>query len=130
MGDFITAEELQTKARLPELNSMEPDDIEFIYIDVAERALEVSLALDLNTDRQPRNWAGLMDSTPRLEDEFRESYARAVFHIVERMASNPYRYKQQSVEGASASYGLEMVDDVARLLMSKWATGQRRIGRA
>lgn len=130
MGNFITAEELQTKARLPELNAMEPDDLEFIYIDVAEQMIEVALNLNLNTSNQPEKWAGRMDATPRLEDEFRESYARAVFHVVERMASNPYRYTQQSVQGASATYSLNLVDDTVRTLMNKWTTGQRRIGRA
>jgi hypothetical protein len=132
MGDFISAEEIQTKSQIPVLNSMNADDIEFIYIDLAERAVEVALGLDLNTDRQPAAWAGRMDAEPRLQDEFIESYARAVFWIVERLAANPQRLKQQSVQGASAVYGAGLVDSTVRMIMDKWTglSGTRRIGRA
>jgi len=129
MGDFISAEELKTKSRIPELDVMEPDDIEFIYIDAAERAIELALNLDLNTDRQPRRWAGRMDADQALEDKYREDYARATFLTVERAAANPHGLKQQSVQGASATYDNDTVPPAAKILMRRWSK-PRRIGRA
>lgn len=129
MGDFLTAETLKTKTRVPTLCDAEPDDIEFIYIDVAERAIEEALNLDLNTDRQPRHWAGRMDATPRIEDEFKEDYEKATFYTVERMASNPGDLRTQTIQGASVQYQTELVPMGAKVIMRRW--GQPlRIGRA
>ncbi len=129
MGDFLTAETLKTKTHVPTLCDAEPDDIEFIYIDVAERAIELALNLDLNTNRQPRHWAGRMDATPRIEDEFREDYEKATFHTVERLASNPGNLKSQTVGSASVSYETDLVPMGAKVIMRRWSQ-TLRIGRA
>ena len=129
MGDFLTAETLKTKTRVPVLCDSEPDDIEFVYIDVAERAIEEALNLDLNTDRQPRHWAGRMDATQRIEDEFREDYEKATFHTVERMASNPGELRSQQIGGASVEYQTNLIPMAAKVIMKRWSQ-PLRIGRA
>jgi len=128
MGDFLTAETLKTKTHVPALCAAEPDDIEFVYIDVAERAIEEALNLDLNTNRQPRHWAGRMDGTPRIEDEFKDDYEKATFHMVERMASNPHNLKSQAIGSANVSYETDFVPTAAKVIMRRWSQSLR-IGR-
>jgi hypothetical protein len=131
MGDFIRADEVKTKARVPELQAMEPDDLEFIYIDPAERLIENHFNLDLDTDRDPRHWAGRFDSPidgARLRSEFQADYKRAAFLTIEQMAANPQHLQGQSVKGASWTYDWDYIHPAVSALMARWKKPVR-IGR-
>lgn len=132
MGDFISAEEVKTLARVPELKAMEPEDLEEIYVATAERAIEEVLNLDLNTDGRPRHWEGRMQSPtdgPRLTLEYQTDYRRAAFLTIEHMAQNPQNLRSESVGGASWSPAVLAIPPGARVLMRRWSR-PGRIGRA
>ena len=129
MGEFIKAEEVKKRTRNSELQSMATDDIDFIYIEAAERAIEQAMRLELDTDGFPRRWAGRMRATARLEDEYRADFEKAAFMTVEHMASNPGGFKAEAFGGGSVQHDRDIVPPAAKVLMRKWSQ-PRRIGRA
>lgn len=121
MGDFAKAEDVKTKTQMPLLQSMDPEDIEAKYIRPAERMIEMRFNLNLNTDRQPRHWAGLMNSDSTVEDQFKADYKSSVYLVVDRLAHNPHGVPSQSVRGASAVYDLDPISNSVAVLMHRWS---------
>ncbi len=121
---FITAEKYRTKSRIQSVKDMDSEDIEDLLIFPAQRMIEEEFNLDLDTDAEPRHWAGTFERQPHKLVEFNEDMRRAITLLADRLGINPNQYAAQGVRGASATYGPRIPGEV-RSLLRRWGKPNR-----
>jgi hypothetical protein len=130
MGIYLEPADLKQRTDSPLLKRLEADDLDDRFIIPAERAIERSFSLDLDTDGIPRFWEARFLERPDLELRFQNDYRIATIILVNRMADNQFGYASRSVGGASVVYAGSRMPEEVSVLMSPWATqGNADMGR-
>jgi hypothetical protein len=125
MGRFLDPVEMKSMGTVDYVQQLDNDQLDRLLIKPAERAIELEYGLDLDTDDQPRHWAGTFETRPDLLAAFTQDMRDAVVFQVNRMAQNPHGFGSQSVGGSSAQFGRTIpleVDD----LMERWRGNRRK----
>lgn len=128
MGEFATPAEIKARVPATEIQQMEAEDLDDVYIVPTERRIEQEFKLNLDTNGVPWHWRGRFEDRADLEANYRADYKLAVILTVRRAAQNPHGLRTQSIAGASAAYGRDMPPEVSSL-MEKWGKGGRIQGR-
>lgn len=129
MGVFITADELRSAlSDNDEVQRFTTDQLEDRFILPLEREIEEVFRLDLDTDNDPRYWAGYFDVYPQKRVDFQNDFRRCVILLAERTLTNPHGFASESVGGSSVTFGSSMPRGV-KIFMKRWRK-PRRIFRA
>ncbi len=121
MGRYLEAEYMKSRSMVDLLKTMDADMVEDLFIYPAEKVIEETYALDLNTNGIPYHWDGYFNNKATKKAEFLKDYKLAVVYLVNRMALNPHGYASQSIGSASANYA-RWIPRECEVLMRKWGT--------
>ena len=124
MGRYLEAEYMKSRSLVDLIKTMDSETLEDLFIFPAEKLLEESFALNLNTNGYPYHWDGYFKTRTDKKTEFLKDYKLATVYLVNRMALNPHGYKSQSVGSASADYA-SAIPRECEILLRKW--GQQRV---
>jgi hypothetical protein len=126
MGVFIEPNEMKAYAPLvPVVNQLDDPQLDVLFIVPAERAISEEFNLDLDTDSEPRHWAGRFTTRPDLRESYFRDYKHAVIHLVNRAAANPNGFTSHSLSGGGgATFGPSFPDQVYTL-MRRWGRPKR-----
>lgn len=124
MAEFIDPAEMKQRSLVPLLNQLEEEQIDDLFLLPAERMIAHAMCLNLDTNGEPWHWRGRFDASPATRARYREDYRLAVVHLVNRMASNPHGFPNQSLKSGSTSYGKRMPSEIYAL-MKKWGRTPR-----
>lgn len=125
MGRFLDPVEMKTLASVDYVHQLDNDVLDRMLIKPAERAIELEYGLDLDTDDEPRDWAGTFEVRPDLRSRFIENMKDAVAFMVNRMAQNPHGFGSQSVGSSSAQFGRTIPLEVEDY-MDYWRSTKRK----
>jgi len=123
MGRYLEAEYMKSRSLVDMIKTMDSETLEDLFIFPAEKMLEETFALNLNTNGYPYHWDGYFANRADKKTEFLKDYKLAAVYLVNRMALNPHGYANQSVGSASATY-FNHIPRECEILLRKW--GQPR----
>ena len=127
MGFFIEPVELQDLTDDPELKELDPNVLDELLIYPAERRIEEVCNLQLDTNMDPEHWVGWFTARPKKRTLFQADYRRAVLALVTHWAKNREFRANESITGASVTFGPKMPPTV-HALMRRWGI-QKRVRR-
>lgn len=121
MGRYLESEYMKSRSMVDLIKTMETEALEDLFIYPAEKMIEETFALNLNTNGVPYHWSGYFKSRADKKAEFLKDYRLASVYLVNRMALNPHGYASQSVGSASANYS-RWIPRECEVLMRKWGS--------
>ena len=121
MGRFLEAEYMKSRSLVDMIKTMDTETLEDLFIYPAEKMIEETYNLNLNTNGHPYHWAGYFTNRTDKKTEFLKDYKLATTFLINRMALNPHGYGSQSIGGASAQYS-RWIPRECEVLMKKWGT--------
>ena len=119
MGFFIESAELKRLTNDVNVQTMDKDVLEELYIWPAERRIEEAFNLNLDTNYDPSHLVARFTQRPVLRTQFQTDMKRAVLHLVTYWMSNVNHLRQEGIGGANAVYGPRMPPAVSAL-MRRW----------
>jgi hypothetical protein len=134
MPKFLSSVELKARSTTALFQTMESRALEDKYIVPAEKWIEGELGLALQTSQVPpdedaedvpASLRGTFDAYPAEKLKFIADYKRAVIILCDRMALNPNDLMNQSVSGASATFGRRFPREIYSI-MAPWLPRQTR----
>ena len=124
MGRYLEAEFMKSRSIVDVIKTMDTESLEDLFIYPAEKTLEATYALNLNTSGLPYHWDGHFQNRADKKAEFLKDYKLATVYLVNRMALNPHGYASQSIGSAAANYS-NWVPRECEVLLKKW--GQPKV---
>ena len=121
MGRYLEAEYMKSRSMVDLIKTMEAEMLEDLFIYPAEKLIEETYALNLNTNGVPYHWNSFFTTRTDKKTEFLKDYKLAAVYLVNRMALNPHGYASQSIGSASADYA-RWIPRECEILMRKWGT--------
>jgi len=124
MGRYLESEYMRSRSMVDLIKTMDTETLEDLFIYPAEKMIEETYSLNLNTNGIPYHWNPTFTNRSDKKTEFLKDYKLAVVYLVNRMALNPHGYASQSVGSAAANYS-NWVPRECEVLMRKW--GQPKV---